>query len=155
MKQTSFFKATPLYFGGALNKGQRKNRRPLCTKRSFHLVLKSQHHNLFKNKSAILELIHRYEKLFGIRTYGVSVQKDHLHLVVKISSRIQYLKFIRTLTGMLSRQFQIRWKHLPFTRVIAWGRAFKAALNYLKKNEEELMGLRIYEPRKHRYKILW
>lgn len=119
MKQLSLLKSEPLYFGGALNKDRRKTRRPLCSKRSFHLVLKSRTHNLFQNKEIILEHIHRYKNLFGIKAYGISVQKDHIHFVLKIPSRLQYLKFIRSLTAILSRKLKIKWKYLPFTRLIA------------------------------------
>lgn len=97
-------------------------------------------------------MIQLYGSRFGIRTYGISVQKDHLHLLVKIPSRNLYVRFIRSLTGILSRKLKVRWKTLPFTRVLQWGRDFHIALQYLRKNKEEVMGMRPYEIRKHRYK---
>ena len=151
MKQIPLFKLDPLFAGGSLTKGKRKTQRPLSTKKPLHLILKSQSKNLLCRRKEILKFIDKYSQRFEIRAYGVSVQKDHIHFAVKIPSRGAYVKFIRTLSAMLSRIFKVRWRYLPFSRILSWGRDFRNVILYLKKNDEEVFGIRPYEPRKHRY----
>ena len=87
MKQTSFFPEPELFFGGALQGASRQAQRPLSSSKPIHLVLKSTSFNLFRNKELILERVNKYAKLFGITCYGVTVQKDHIHLVVRLLTR--------------------------------------------------------------------
>jgi REP element-mobilizing transposase RayT len=121
--------------------------------RPIHLVLKATKPVLFRNRRLVESLTRRLATRFGIRTYGVAIPDDHVHLALLLPSREAYRKFVRSLCGLLARHFgKGLWKCLPFTRVLSWGKDFRNVLAYLKKNCEEALGLREYEPRKDWYR---
>lgn len=154
MKQLSLIpKKEKDFHGGSLQQNRRKIQRPLCRKRSMHLVLKCyKRQSLFENKKLLQTLIKKYGKKFGIKVYSLSIQHDHVHSLIRISNREGYVKFIRSLTGQMARKLEIGlFKFLPFTRIVEWGRAYKKAQAYLQKNEDEVHGRRTYEPRKNYY----
>lgn len=152
MRQQSLFPHTPLFHGGELSLKKRKSLRPLARGRPIHLVLKSRQ-ALKKHKHPINQEIHRLGDRFQIRIDDIAVAHDHIHLVIFIPSRKDYVRFIRSLTGLLARRLgKGLWSLLPFTRVGAWGRAYEELKNYLKKNREEAEGIRPYETRKDWYK---
>ena len=152
MRQSQFkFAQTPLFHGGEIARGRRKNARPLSSKRPLHLVLKAArpiraHQSLFRNK-----LFQLGEK-FQIRIYSSAVAADHVHLVLKISGRRQYAAFIRSYTSYLARTLgKGLWKLLPFTRVASWGSDFRGLLRYLEQNRREASGEWEFRPRKNCY----
>jgi REP element-mobilizing transposase RayT len=152
MKQQSFFPKPPLFHGGELGQGKRKTRRPLCSKRPVHIVLKAKSQNLYANKAWIESKTRCLAERFHVKIYSLAVNFDHVHLVLKLPNRRAYAAFMRALTGLLARKIGTGlWKLLPFTRVLAWGRDFRQALHYLRKNREEAAGARLYEKRKNWY----
>lgn len=152
MRQLSFIKSPPPIHGGELGLGKRKMMRPLSTKRPLHLVLKARSRVLYKHKVHIEREIRRLGDKFQLRVYGVAVNFDHLHLMLKIPHRRNYVLFIRALTGVLARKLgKGLWKLLPFSRVLTWGRDFQRNLDYLHKNRREASGAISYEPRKDWY----
>lgn len=152
MKQLSFFKSKhPLFYGGALV-GKRKARRPLCSKRPLHIVLKARKRNLYAQKIFLEMEMERHAKQYSLKIYSRAVNADHIHLLVKISNRENYKSFIRALTGYLAKAMgKGIWSLLPFTRVLSWGCDFHSALQYLRKNREEVCGMRPYEKRREWY----
>lgn len=153
MKQLSLLPLeNKTYYGGSLVKGKRKMTRPLCSQRPIHLVLKSQKSiDLFVNKQIILGKINLYAQKFGIKIYDISVQRDHIHLSVRIQNREQYKKFVRSFTGVLARHFGPgMWKLRPFTRVLEWGRDFAHVRAYIEQNELEVHGVIPYQARGQR-----
>jgi hypothetical protein len=152
MRQQSLFSSPTLFHGGELSARKRKTRRPLCSKRPLHCVLKAKGNNLYAHNSWIESKVRNLAKRFHVKVYGVAVSFDHVHFVVKFSRRENYIGFIRALTGLLARTLGAGiWKLLPFTRVLAWGKDFRQALAYLKKNRDEAAGVRTYEERKNWY----
>ena len=139
--------------GGDLNKGKRKTARPLSCKRPIHLVLKCKSSwNLRLERKRVNALASKYSKKFGVQIYKKSVQKDHFHLVISISNPHSYKKFIRSLTAALARQLgKGIWKLSPFSRVLSWGRDFKAVMAYVEQNELEALGVILYQVRKNYY----
>lgn len=103
--------------------------------------------NLRKHKKTIDQQIHQWAKKFGIKTYNHSVQMDHVHFNMLISSIENYKKFIRALTGRLAQLLKVKFRYRPFTKLVRWGRQFKNLVNYLIQNEEEVTGKRPYKPR--------
>lgn len=93
---------------------------------------------------------HRFARRFGVTNYGLVVNTDHIHAVIRIHSRRLYRKFITALTGYLARIFQIKWATLPATRIATWGRDFKRLICYLKLNEWEALGFIEYQPSRTR-----
>lgn len=142
MKQISFFAKQKLEFGGSLNqKGRRKTERILDSRRPMHLVLKSKRPiSLFKNKRRLSSVLKKQAKTFGIKVYSHSIQRDHWHLVIKITNRILYRGFIRSLTGVIARLLgRGLWRLCPYSRIVSWGRDFLTVLDYLLLNDCEVL----------------
>lgn len=153
MKQYSLFPAPPLFYGGDLIESKRKMQRPLSSKKALHLVLKAGKPVLYLHKAWIEKEIQRLGKKFQICVYKTAVNFDHVHFALRISSRKNYISFIRSLTGILARKLgKNLWKLLPFSRVVSWGRDFQKLLKYLEKNQKEAAGDVPYQPRRAWYK---
>src|SRR3989338_7095831 len=94
-KQTSFciFRNLKNTHGGESTKGKRKTARPLCTKRSMHVVLRAS--GAVAARSLLLprnaKLVHRllklYSKQFGVRVYEYVNVGNHIHLVVRAETK--------------------------------------------------------------------
>ena len=154
MQQLQLFKNEDLKFhGGQINQGKRKTRRPLATKQPIHLVLKcSKEFNIFREFEQVKYYINKYAWKFHIRVYNLSIQKDHIHFLIKIEDRDSYKKMIRSLTGILARKYgRGIWKLSPFTRVLSWGKEYKTVQRYLEQNEDEIWGVKAYKKRNYRY----
>lgn len=146
-KQLQLFKREKLEFGGSLLVGKRRERRNLSQKCAIHMMLKAKFGNLREHKKLIDEQIEKWAKEFNIRTYGHSVQSDHVHFNMRISTVENYKKFIRALTGRLAQLLKIEFKYRPFTKLIRCGRQFKNLVNYIIQNENEVTGRIPYKPR--------
>src|SRR6476659_5055994 len=96
-------------FGGALVKGNPREARPISTKRPLHLVMRSsmavgQRSFLLSNRARVIkELIHRVGKASGVKVYRYANSGNHLHLIVLPASRNAYMKFVRTISGLIAR----------------------------------------------------
>ena len=149
MKQMSLIPKlkAELEFGGSLIKGKRKSKRPLSIKKPIHLILKS---NKASGKLAmspsdlrIKNLIYKMAHRFNIKIYSEAANWSHLHLVIRIYRRSDYIKFIKALTGAMVLKlkapkgfFDIR----PYTKIGTWGKQFKTWMDYLTKNQLEARG---------------
>jgi len=179
MRQTSFnfIKDYKKQFGGTLLLGKRKMKRPLSTKNPIHLILKSNRKDIFKPGNRSLEnLIRSQCERFSIHIYDFALNWSHVHLLIRIRDRQDYIKFIRALTSLIAtrvRQFQneIRNGNLgrepcqsdsdlqkiftlrPFTRIINWGRDFKNALSYQILNQFEALGMISRKKKKTKFKL--
>ena len=154
MKQIHLLPPPSLFFGGGLEADPKRSQRILSTKLPTHLVLKSKPtFKLFKNKSIIEEILKKQAKKFGVKIYGLSVQKDHIHLNIRIFSRITYKAFIRAVTGLIARKLGCGiWKFRPFTRIVKWGRPFEILKKYILQNELEIKDIIPYQERRHKYR---
>ncbi len=160
--QHSFFKnKISRNFGGSVLKSNPKSARPLSTKESIHLVLKSQY--AVGNKSmlqtenvkAIESIVHRQAKSCGIKVYHYVNVGNHIHLVIKLSRHHLYAKFIRAVTGLIARHVMKKergltptepgkylkkenfWMARPFSRIISWGKDFLTVTRYMRKNKTQ------------------
>lgn len=142
-------------FGGDLLRGKRKSKRPLCTKRPIHLVLKAENLaarfpgiSFVKVRAKVDGILRKQAHQHGVVLAEHSVNFNHLHLSIRVNSRLCYVRFIRALTSHLvysfSRHFGLNLKGLfelrPFTRVVEWGRAFRRLISYIRQNHEESFG---------------
>lgn len=157
MKQQSFKSLQPkVEFGGSLLLSKRKERRPLCTKRPTHLILKAEDLakrfpgvSFTKVRAKVSRIIKLHAERHQISIDSHSVNWNHLHLGIRFKSRINYVRFIRAVTSHLvlelSRHFGARLKNLfnlrPFTKVVEWGRAYKNLLKYIQINIFESEGV--------------
>jgi len=98
--------------GGTLRKKRAgRKARPLSTKQPIHLVFKANKEVLrggFRTRRRFM-LIHfllkKYAKRFWIRIDQVSIQFDHIHLIVRAPRRAKYLDFFRVVAGQIAQRF--------------------------------------------------
>lgn len=127
--------------GGVPSKGNRKLERPLSTKNWIHLVLKSDKAKgkfnflIPKNKIAIQKIVMSKAKKFGIKIDDSANVGNHIHLKVKISSRENFQKFLKSITTLIARlvtgarkgkPFGRFWQGLAYTRVL---KSYREELN--------------------------
>ncbi len=159
--QLSFLKAPPRSYGGELMK-RRKGRqgpRPLDTRNSMHLVLRSSKakgdwsFRKPENQRRIESILRRFAARNGIRIHASANVGNHLHLHVKLSNRHTYKAFIRAVTSAIamavtgaSRWRKVVgakrfWDYRPFSRIIVGRRALLTLRDYLFINELEGQGI--------------
>ncbi|OFZ19062.1 MAG: hypothetical protein A2Z20_05090, partial [Bdellovibrionales bacterium RBG_16_40_8] len=143
------WKSTPKSeFGGAFLANKRKSKRPLSNKESMHLVLRLRQNlpGLFEPRDVKLKAsVYKIAQKYDVKIYRLIFNHSHLHAVLLLKNRASYLRFIREVTSFMVRHFTmtigVRFKniflHRPYSRIVAWGRAYRALLNYMKKNEVE------------------
>jgi len=151
MKQTSFgfLKDYKKEFGGSLLAGKRKTQRPLSIKAPIHLILKADQKGIFNPSNRSLDqLIRKTATQFQIQLYDLAINWSHIHLLVRIKSRQDYVAFIRALTSLMTQavkrsksQFTKIFTLRPFTRILKWGRDLNGVFQYLKLNQMESFGL--------------
>lgn len=153
MKQLSFLAKQNLEFGGSLLQSKRKSERILAFKKPIHLVLRgniSISGSLLNYRKEIKAEIEKFSKKFEVRIYDYALNFDHVHFNVRLSTRENYKKFIKALTGRIAQLTKIKFSLRPYTKILSWGREFKNFINYTLQNHEEALGLRAYKPRKRR-----
>ncbi|MFZ3228822.1 MAG: transposase [Pseudobdellovibrio sp.] len=107
-QQFNLFKKDLRFYGGSLLYGKRKSIRPLNTKEAIHIVLRSSwgyganSFLLLHNKKDIKHIILKTAKKYLIKVYRQAIVSNHLHLVIKISSRKNYQTFIRVLSSQIA-----------------------------------------------------
>ena len=142
-------------FGGELLKGKRKSERPLNFKMPLHMILRG---NIFRsgslvwNTNVVTDTIERFAGKFGVKIYQKAIASNNIHMLVKFKDRKSYTRFARAVAGELARKLCIKWILRPFTRIVTWGRDFKAAIAYVVQNHLEAVGAIKYRPRTRRIK---
>lgn len=107
-KQLSLIKPSRKFFGGALLHRKRKSMRPLSSKDAIHFVLRSQwamgpdSFLAARNRRAIERIVHRFAIKFGIRIYQQALNSNHIHLVLRITNRVLYRAFIKSVSGKVA-----------------------------------------------------
>ena len=151
------------HFGGAhLKNSNPKEKRPISTKRSMHLVLRSSmakyDYSLLKKDQKIRTIVSAQGRAFGVKIYKQANGGNHLHLIVLPRSRQAFQSFIRAVSGLIAREIlgaqrgnpqHIKfWDQRPFTRIVEWGKDFRKVSRYLLQNTLEALGFIGYQPRK-------
>jgi len=157
-----------LSFGGALLKNSHaKIQRPISTKRTMHMVLRS---SLCKGKLSLLDskngplvqkILKIQSKRHNVKIYKIGQAYNHIHLLLLPKTREGFIAFSRAITGLIPRyllgaqrgrsQGKRFWDKRPWTRIISWGREFGGILKYLEMNTLEAFGFIPYQPRKIRF----
>ena len=155
MKQKTLFKVSSYTseFGGSLQQGQRKSSRPLSNKNAITIVLRgdTKHSgSLLNHRLTVNQAFASFAKKFHVKIYELAIVSNHCHFVALFQSRDQYRKFIRALTGTLTKKIKIIWSFRPWSRILAWGRAFQIAIDYVIQNHREAIGEICYQPRRKR-----
>lgn len=170
MKQLKLLKPEPSAYGGSLlttRKGRSRGR-PLATKSSMHLVLRSSKAKgpwsflLPKNKQHIVGILQKFGKKYGVRLLSYANVGNHLHLHIQLTKRGAYKAFIRAITSAIamaitgvnrwttkSREKLCFWDRRPFTRIIVGFRAFLGVRDYILVNQLEGAGVPRAQARIH------
>jgi REP element-mobilizing transposase RayT len=161
--EQKYFKNFSDRFGGSERKTRRSRQfRPLSTKFSMHLILKSEHARgawsflAGKNKQKIKSLITDCAVKYGVKVLSAANVGNHLHLHIKIHRRWQYIRFIRVLTAKIA--FAVTgankfkpilnsagqkisfWTQRPLTRFVHSWKDFLSLKDYIQINTYEGLG---------------
>jgi putative transposase len=172
-KQMSFFKTDwrhSLSHGGILRKSRKGRRqRPLSCSEPLHVVFKAARENLPRksfrnpfNMTLIKSIVQLYSKKFAIKIEQISIQHDHIHILIRTSRRSHFHHFFRVMAGQIAQKLQISnlskvtdtsrratpkdekknklWKFRPFSRVVRGWKAYQIAQKYILLNEKEALG---------------
>jgi REP element-mobilizing transposase RayT len=165
--QRTLFKCESSAYGGDLltKRAARKRGRPLSTRETMHLVLRSTkakgvwsfRHR--KNDQNTRKILKKFAAKYGVQILSLGNAGNHLHLQLKLSSRHTYKAFIRAVTGAiamaitgksrwtLKKTLHVKnlelpdqekfWDRRPFTRIAQSYTAFKNLKNYVRMNHLE------------------
>lgn len=163
-RQLELLKKQPRAFGGSLmttRKG-RLGHRPLATKASMHLVLRSSKakgdwsFRRPKHAAKITQIAQHFAAKNGVRILSLANVGNHLHFHIQLTTRYGYRPFIRAVTAAIamavtgaSRWRPLKgsakdrfWDYRPFTRVVTGFRAFLKLRDYVEINQWEGQGYR-------------
>ncbi len=183
-KQRSFFSSggvLTLSYGGELRKKRSgRGTRPLSSKEPLHTVFKVAPNQLRlkslrapQNFKLILKVIGKYAKYFAVKIEQLSVQNDHIHLLIRTSRQKHYHHFFRVVAGQIAQRFENAgllahvtdtpnlWKYRPFSRVVRGWKSYKIIRNYIQLNEKEALGAIKYQKKRLKglsstdWQILW
>lgn len=120
--------------GGVTTKGQRKERRPLATKKWMHLVLKASaakgKYSMLsqENVTKVEKVIKEKAKKFQVELKDFANMGNHIHFQIRIRSRESFQAFLRAITCLIARavtgakrgkKFGKFWDGLAFTRIVS------------------------------------
>jgi len=108
--QLSLLEKQPLAYGGDLLKTRkgRSGGRPLETRSTIHLVLKSTKakgdwsFKKPKNENAIKQIIEKFAYKYQIKVISLANVGNHLHFHIKLNKLWTYKPFIRAITSAIS-----------------------------------------------------
>jgi len=166
----------PKAYGGDLLKTRkgRQTGRPLDTKNSIHLVLRSTKAKgqwSFKekgNENVIRHVLHKFSTKYGIKILSIANVGNHLHLQIRLANLKTYPPFIRAITAAIAmgvtgvnrwtRTAQTKlgklrfWDRRPFTRIVIGKTALLRLKDYLVLNRVEGFG---YTKNQARFIVAW
>ena len=163
--QLSLFKMRKEH-GGELGKGVRKEARPLSVKRPMHITVRSSWAkgdlSFLRRRNALFikGLMRSLTARRAVTVYEMANSGNHLHLLLRTRTKDDLHGFMRELTARLSRFVTGARRGRPFgkrffdklyySRIVEWGKGYKAAKNYVVQNTLEALGIVPYTPRKSR-----
>lgn len=141
----------PINFKCKKSNGKRKSRRQLSFNKSTHFILRLKPHlpTLLEPRDHVLrKIIWRMATKYNIKIYRLVLNYSHLHCVLLLPDRKNYVGFVREVTSRIVQHltstisicgvvFRKIFIQKPFTRAVSWGRSFQILMNYMNKNENE------------------
>jgi len=162
MKQVQLFAKKSSAYGGSLLKTckGRSGPRPLATRDSMHLVLRSSkargEWSFFKKKNAraVNAILSKFSQRHFVRILSKAIVGNHIHLHIQLRSRSTYKAFIRAITSAIAMAITgaSRWRPLktcardrfwdlrPFTRIVQGFRDLSNLKRYIELNQLEVGG---------------
>jgi REP element-mobilizing transposase RayT len=171
LTQLSFIPKPKWAHGGEHAIGRRHSRRPLDSKKPIHLVLRSDiakgSRSLLQNRALVERLLKKYSGRYHVRVYEKAICGNHIHLLVRAKQLRQLQNFFRVFAGQVAQEIlrlapkqkqeakaywggthpknqKSFWSYLLYTRLVSWGREYRAVKAYVIQNLEEVLGLRPY-----------
>ncbi len=177
--------------GGVLRRLRRgRGSRPLSSRDPLHIVFKVDRRRLrtrslrtHRNFQMIMDIHRQYGRRFFVKIEQISVQGDHIHVLIRATKRTQALNFFRVVSGQIAQRFELTdkllpgavtdtqagkrrrgvalWRYRPFTRLVKGWRSYRTVRNYIQLNEKEALGDIPYRKERLRglsmqdWKILW
>ena len=167
--QLKMLEKQPKAYGGELLKTRRgrSQGRPLDTRNSMHLVLRSSKatgrwsFRNPKNERTVRNLSEKFAVKNGIKIYSLANVGNHLHFHIKLSNRFAYKRFIQGITASIAMAVTGKsrwsstdsatklkfWDYRPFTRVVHGFKAFLNMRDYIRVNQLEGFGCQRREAR--------
>lgn len=103
--------------GGTHSHGKRRSFRPLSTKHSLHITLKSDFaiggRCLLRHRKMIERMMRKAAYLFRVRVYNHAICGNHLHLLIKGNSREDLQNFFRVFAGHTAQNILRDYPLLP------------------------------------------
>ena len=88
--------------------GVRRSRRPLSTKHSLHITLRSEFaygkRSLLRHRPRIERILKKAAARFNVSIYRYAVCSNHLHLLIRGKTRIGLQNFFRVFAGHLAQE---------------------------------------------------
>jgi REP element-mobilizing transposase RayT len=147
---------------------------------TFRSDLAKGRRSLLKHRDKIDRILRKFSRRFEVRVYEKAICGNHIHLCVKASTRRDLQFFFRVVAGQIAqeilREFPLQrheskafvslpggtpyhwknqrtfWSLLAWTRIVAWGRDFRAVCRYVVQNAKEALGLIPYKKRVQSWK---
>lgn len=101
--------------GGSLRKSRiGRQARPLSSKKPIHLVFNAKRSRIkggfrtYKRYFLIQKLVEKYAIKFYVKIEQISIQTDHIHLMVRTTKRSSYQSFFRVVAGQIAQQFELQ-----------------------------------------------
>jgi len=171
--QLAMLKREKSAYGGELRKTRAsRGARPLATRQTMHLVLRSSlakgewslRHT--RHRRRVTNIVLRFARTNGVRVLSMANVGNHLHLHIKLGNRFSYARFIRAISGAIAQAVTGRtrwqtdsnvssnsrerlrfWDHRPFTRIVESLRAVLGLRDYVRLNQLEGEGVNRREAR--------
>ena len=143
--------------GGDVDAKLRKLARPLDAGLALHVVLHSSRargewsflHR--RNRSRVEKLLYSEAPKNGVRLDRIANVGNHLHLLLRYMQRADLQRFFRVAAGLIARavtgarkgrKIGKFWDSTLYSRLVTWGREWKAVCAYFVKNNLEAIGFR-------------
>jgi REP element-mobilizing transposase RayT len=109
-KQLSMLAKEKSAYGGDLLKTRagRRHGRPLSTRQTMHLVLRSTKargewsFRKSRNEAHVNRIVDKFAVTYGVRVISMANVGNHLHLQIKLTNRFTYKPFIRAITAAIA-----------------------------------------------------
>ncbi len=162
-RRTSKHNRNLVFNPGKRNTIGSRQRRPRCTRRSMHVVLKSDiakgMFNLRRHKEKIRRLIFKLGFKNGVRVYRLVNVGNHIHISIKLMETEKWKGFISGVSGGIASIVGFKtcaarksfWNSRPFTRAVNWGQDYRQLKLYFDYNFLQTTGLiPLYKPKNWR-----
>jgi REP element-mobilizing transposase RayT len=134
--------------------------------------------SLLRHQQTVHRVLHKFARRFRIRVYEKAICGNHIHCLVKAQTRRELQHFFRVFAGQVAqeilKQFPLTkserarswggtparrphpknrrsfWSVSLYSRVVSWGREFRAVKGYVLQNTLEALGLIAYQTRRLR-----